>query len=219
MHGLGRIWFDLGATQQYYPVLHSAFWLEHRLWGDAAGGYHVVNLLLHAAAAFLFACVLRRLEVPGARLAAAIFALHPVGVESVAWISRTEEQRCRPCSTFLAALAYLRLRPATRFGMYFLATALFVLALLTKSVTATLPAALAVVVWWQRGRLSWRDLAPLLPWFALGAAAGGFTSWVERRYVGAEGVAAYSVERTAARVGGGAGRFGFISAAWRGRPI
>src|ERR1700756_990063 len=53
MHGLWRIWFDLGATQQYYPLLHSAFWLEHLMWGDTVLGYHLVNVTLHAASACL----------------------------------------------------------------------------------------------------------------------------------------------------------------------
>src|SRR5476649_611523 len=57
--GLGRIWFDPGATQQYYPLLHSAFWFEHLIWGDTALGYHLLNVLLHATAACLFATVLR----------------------------------------------------------------------------------------------------------------------------------------------------------------
>src|SRR5206468_12157020 len=87
VHGLMRIWFDLGATQQYYPVAHSAFWIEHRLWGDAKPGYHLVNIGLHVLSAFLLLVILRRLAVPGAVLAAALFALHPVQVESVAWIS------------------------------------------------------------------------------------------------------------------------------------
>jgi tetratricopeptide (TPR) repeat protein len=77
VHGLWRIWFELGATQQYYPLLHSAFWLEHRLWGNAAAGYHLVNVLLHATSACLLLLILRRLEVPGAPLAAAIFARNP----------------------------------------------------------------------------------------------------------------------------------------------
>ena len=85
--GLWRIWVEPGATQQYYPLLHSAFWIEHRLWGDATLGYHLVNVLLHAASACLFASVLRRLAVPGAWLAAVLFALHPVCAESVAWIT------------------------------------------------------------------------------------------------------------------------------------
>ena len=109
-HGLCRIWFDLKATQQYYPLLHSAFWLEHRLWGDATLGYHLVNILLHVVAAILVAVILRRLAVPGAYLAAAIFALHPVHVESVAWI--TELKNTLSAVFYLsAALVYLRLRP------------------------------------------------------------------------------------------------------------
>ena len=86
-HGLYRIWFDIRATQQYYPLSYSAFWVEHKLWGDATLGYHLVNISLHATAALLVALILRRLAVPGAYLAAAIFALHPVQVESVAWIT------------------------------------------------------------------------------------------------------------------------------------
>src|SRR5665213_3427247 len=84
LHGLWRIWFEPGATQQYYPVLHSAFWIEHRLWGDAPVGYHVLNVLLHAASACLFALALRKLGLGRAGhvhvpwLAAGIFALHPV---------------------------------------------------------------------------------------------------------------------------------------------
>ena len=86
-YGLFRIWFDLGATQQYYPLLHSAFWVQYWLWGEATLGYHLMNILLHAIAAVMVALILRRLEIPGAYLAAAIFALHPVHVESVAWIT------------------------------------------------------------------------------------------------------------------------------------
>src|ERR1051326_3304800 len=86
LRGLFRIWFEVGATQQYYPLLHSAFWLEHQLWGDSPLGYHLVNLLLHAISACLFGRLLVRLAVPGAWLAALLFALHPVCVESVAWI-------------------------------------------------------------------------------------------------------------------------------------
>ena len=211
-HGLWRIWFEPGATEQYYPVLHSAFWVEHGLWGEAALGYHLANLVLHAAAACLFALVLRRLwavgegaRVPeaGAWLAGMLFALHPVCVESVAWIT---EQKNTLSTVFylLAALAYLRFdeqrwSPASesaagggRRGLtsYWLATGWFILALLSKTVTVTLPAALLVVGWWRRGRLSWRrDGMPLAPWFALSAAAGLVTVWVERTFIGAQGAA------------------------------
>ena len=188
-HGLEQIWFQIGATLQYSPVLHSAFWVENRLWGDSPLGYHLVNVLLHATGACLFAAVLRRLAIPGAWLAALIFALHPVCVESVAWIA---EQKNTLSTVFylLSALAYLRFDREREARPYFLALGFFALALLSKSVTATLPGVLVVICWWRRGRLSWwQDIVPLLPWFVLGAGAGLFAAWMERVYVGAQGPA------------------------------
>ena len=188
-HGLERIWGEVGATQQYYPLLHTAFWLEHRLWGDAVVGYHLINILLHAAAACLVVAVARRLAVPGALLAGLLFALHPIEVESVAWIS---EQKNTLSAVFClgAAWVYLGFDRDRRASQYWLALGLFVLSLLSKTVTATLPAGLLVIFWWQRGRLSWRrDALPLLPWFGLGAACGLFSAWVERLFVGAHGTA------------------------------
>jgi tetratricopeptide (TPR) repeat protein len=185
--GLYRIWFELGSTQQYYPLLHTAFWVEHRLWGDSVLGYHVVNVLLHAAAACLVWANLRQVKIPGAFLAAAIFAVHPVHVESVAWIS--EQKNTLSAVFYLSAMwCYLRFDADRRRRWYWCAAVLFVLGLMSKTVTATLPAALLVIFWWQRGSLSWkRDVVPLLPFFALGAAAGLLTAWVERKLIGAEG--------------------------------
>jgi tetratricopeptide (TPR) repeat protein len=179
--GLARIWFEPGATQQWYPLLHSAFWLEHRLWGDAAAGYHAVNVLLHVLAAYLAVRLVRRLALPGAWLAGFAFALHPVCVEAVAWIA---EQKSTLSAVFAlgAALWYLRYDQSRRPRDYGVALALFVAALLSKTVTAILPGALLAVLWWKRRRLDWR---PPAPWFALGLAAGLTTAWVERRYVGA----------------------------------
>jgi Flp pilus assembly protein TadD len=196
--GLRRIWGALGATQQYYPVLHSAFWLEHRLWGDALLGYHLLNVALHATAACLFAVVLARVRAVGGRveaprpadwLAALLFTLHPVAVETVAWISE-QKNTLSLVFYFLAALAYLRFDRSRSWGWYALAFGLFVAALLSKSVTATLPAALLLVLAWRRGRLTWRgEAVPLLPWLAVGITSGLFTAWVERTYVGAQGAA------------------------------
>ena len=198
--GLARIWTEVGATQQYYPVLHTAFWIEHGLWGDAPLGYHLLNILLHVVSAGLFVLVLRRLAVPGAAFAGFVFALHPVAVESVAWIS---EQKNTLSLVFylLAALSYFDFEegrdgsaPASArrqvLGLppYAAASVFFFLALFSKSVTATLPAALLVVIWWRRGRLSWRrDVLPLSPWFVASGAAGFLTSWVENHFIGARG--------------------------------
>jgi tetratricopeptide (TPR) repeat protein len=189
LHGLWRIWHDTGATQQYYPVLSSAFWLEHLAWGDAPAGYHLANILFHAVSACLLYRVLRRLELPGAWIAACVFALHPVNAESVAWISE-QKNTLSAAFYFAAALAYLRYESGHKLFWYAAGTGLFVLALLTKSVTATLPAALLVVLWWKRGRLSLTgDLLPLVPWLALGASMGAMTAWLERTHVGAIGPA------------------------------
>ncbi len=207
--GLARIWGALGATEQYYPVLHTAFWVEHRLWGDLPWAYHLLNILLHATAAILLGLTLRSLlriapvntvehAPPGSLystaryprpewLAALLFAVHPVAVESVAWVSE-EKNTLSTVLYLLAALAYLRFERERRGTTYILATLLFVAALLSKSVTATLPVALLLGLAWRRGRIGWRlDVRPLVPWFALGAAAGLFTAWVEKTYVGAQG--------------------------------
>jgi protein O-mannosyl-transferase len=187
LHGLWRIWFEVGATQQYYPVLHSAFWLEHRLWGDSVLGYHLANVVLHAAAAWLLFLVLRNLSFPAPRLGALLFAVHPVCVESVAWIS--EQKNTLSAALYLgSALLYFRFDETRRRAFYSWALGLFILAVLTKTVTATLPAALLVVFWWRRGKLDGKtDVLPLLPWIAIGAVSGLLTAWVERRLIGAEG--------------------------------
>jgi tetratricopeptide (TPR) repeat protein len=185
--GLARIWTDVGATQQYYPLLHTAFWIEHRLWGDWPAGYHLINILLHATAACLVGAVLRRLRIAGAWFAALLFALHPVAVESVAWIS---EQKNTLSTIFYlcAALTFLRFHDERGRRAYGIATLWFACALLTKTVTATLPAALLVILWWRHAELSWRrDILPLLPWFALSIVAGTLTAWIEHSQIGAQG--------------------------------
>lgn len=194
LHGLSLIWTKPGATQQYYPLLHSAFWVQHRLWGDNPLGYHVVTLLLHVGSAVLLALVIRRLlsgagsRYAGAEwIAALIFALHPVHVESVAWIS--EQKNTLSLALYLAsALYYLVFEETRKPAPYATALLLFIASLLCKTVTATLPAALLVIAWWRRGRIEWkRDVAPLIPWLAAGAALGLFSGWVEKTYVGAHG--------------------------------
>ena len=186
-HGLARIWTHSETSQQYYPLVYSAFWLEQKLWGDTPLPYHLLNVFLHAISAVLLLRILQRLKVPGAWFIAGLFALHPVQVESVAWIS---EQKNTLSGVFFlsAALLYLRFDNTRRRSFYFLAFALFVAGLLCKTVIATLPAALLVVLWWQRGRLSSkRDVWPLIPFFVAGIATGIFTAWVERSTIGAEG--------------------------------
>jgi Flp pilus assembly protein TadD len=212
LHGLWRIWFEMGAVPQYYPLVHTMFWVEYHLWQLNPLGYHLVNVLLHGLGSILLWRVLMKLQVPGAWLAAAIWALHPVQVESVAWIT----ERKNVLSTvfyFAAALTYLRfaqksevrsqkpegggrkagsqsltsgLRPLTS-GLYWLSLFFFTCALLSKTVACSLPAALLLVCWWKKGRIGWRDVWPLLPFFVLGAGLGLLTAHVEKTHVGAQG--------------------------------
>ncbi len=192
--GLRDIWFKVGAVPQYYPLVHTTFWLEYHMWGLNPFGYHFLNVMLHALAAVLLWRALNRLEVPGAWLGAAVFALHPVAVESVAWITERKNV-LSAVFYFAAALTYLRFTQLKDAGAsenrpwYFYSGALllFMAALLSKTVTASLPAALLLIRWWKKGRLPWNDFVPLLPCFILSSAFGWITAWMEKYQVGAEG--------------------------------
>jgi tetratricopeptide (TPR) repeat protein len=186
-HGLGRIWTELGAVSQYYPLTHTAFWVQHRLWGDTMLGYHLVNLALHFACAWLLARLMERLGLRGAWFAAFAFALHPIEVETAAWVSELKNTLSGTCA-LLAVLGYLRFQRTSSRAAWWGAFALFVAALLAKAVVATVPAALLVILWWRRGRLEWhRDMRPLLPWFAVAVTMGLLCAWVERAFIGADG--------------------------------
>ena len=185
--GLVHIWTQPGAMPQYYPLVYTVFWMEYHLWGASTLGYHLLNILLHVFSALLLVKIFRRLGIPGAWLAGGIFALHPVMVESVAWM--TELKNTLSGVFFLAAaLGYLKFDSGRGKKHYTIALIFFVFGLLAKSAIVTLPAALLVVFWWKRGRIEWkRDVVPLVPFFAIGIISGLFTAWVERRFVGAVG--------------------------------
>jgi len=195
--GLLTLWTEPRSIPQYYPLVHTTYWLECRLWGLAPAGYHVVNVLLHSLSVVLLWRLLVRLGVPGAAFAAAVFAVHPVHVETVAWI--TERKNVLSGLLYLGATAaWLRFRPpeenrptggtSGRTRAYALALVLFLGALLSKTVTSSLPAALLLITWWKRGRIGWkRDVLPLVPFFVVGLALGLHTAYLERTHVGATG--------------------------------
>ena len=196
LEGLQQIWLEPGVVPQYYPLVHTTFWIEYHVWELRTAGYHAVNIALHGLAAALLWIVLRRLQFSSAVawLAAAVFALHPVHVESVAWI--TERKNVLSLVFYLSALlAYMRFAnldaPATAasrpWRMYWLSLVLFACALLSKSVTCSLPAAILLLVWWKRGRIRRADVWPLLPMFAMGLAMALVTALMEHRVVGATG--------------------------------
>jgi tetratricopeptide (TPR) repeat protein len=188
-NGLKEIWTNVGLTHQYYPLVHTVFWIEHRIWGDTTLYYHLINVLLHTTAALLLVKVLVDLKIPGAGFAGALFALHPVQVESVAWMSELKNTLSGVC-VLSSALLFLKFHHTRNWLTYFVALGLFLLGLASKSVIAVLPAAILVVLWWKRGQLRLKeDVLPLVPFFAIGGSAGLFTAWVEQHFVGAEGMA------------------------------
>ncbi|MGD0813993.1 MAG: tetratricopeptide repeat protein [Verrucomicrobiota bacterium] len=186
--GLRRIWFSLDSPSQYFPLTYTAFYVERALWGLNPVGYHLVNLLLHAANALLVWRLLARLRVPGAWLAAAIFALHPVQVESVAWI--TERKNVLMGFFFLLTLwAWVRFLDegtGRRWRYYVLALVFYALSLFAKTTACTLPAALLLILWLKKMPVNWRRLAQVAPFAAMGLVLGLVTVWWEHHHQGTE---------------------------------
>ncbi|MCP3981953.1 MAG: tetratricopeptide repeat protein [bacterium] len=179
--GLWRIWTTT-ESPQYYPMVFTTFWLEHLLWGLNPAGYHLVNVALHALNALLVALALRRLSVPGAWWVAALFALHPVHVESVAWI--TERKNVLSASFYLLALlSYLRFEKREARGDYLAAIGLFVGALLSKTVTSSLPVVILMLGFWRRGRVGRSEVLRLGPFFLAALALGSVTVLLEQGIV------------------------------------
>jgi len=211
--GLGVIWTPYWMlddaiiaadvhTKQYYPLVFTTFYLEYTLWGLNTTGYHVVNVLLHAGASLLLLRLLASLRVPGACFIAFAFALHPVHVESVAWMT----ERKNVLSGFLAlaaTLAYLRFDrargPTARHGAsadrrespwawHALALGLFTLAMLSKTIVACVPPAIVLIHLWRRDRITWSRLLPLAPFFIVAIPLALHTAWYEVNVVGASGL-------------------------------
>ena len=187
--GLKRIWFSLDSPSQYFPLTYTTFRLEHALWGLNPTGYHWINILLHAANALLVWRLLKRLGVPGAWLAAAIFALHPVQVESVAWI--TERKNVLSLFFFLLALLawveFVEDRPKPWWRLYFLSLFFFGLALFSKTTACTLPAALLLVLWLKGKPVNQVRLAQMIPFLVVGVGIGLVAVWWERYHQGTQG--------------------------------
>jgi protein O-mannosyl-transferase len=180
--GLRQIWFSAHLQSQYFPLVFTTLRFEHSIWGLNPLGYHLVNVLLHATNALLLWHLLRRLAVPAAWLAAALWALHPVQVESVAWV--TELKNVQSTLFYLSALlAWVKFignpaKPALAF--YWLALLFYALALLSKTTACTLPAILMLILWWKRETIGWRRILQILPFLLMGLAMGMLSVWWEK---------------------------------------
>lgn len=201
--GLKPIWRSPQRMEGPYPITFTSYLLEYRAFHDRTPGYHVVNLLLHGLATMLLWTLLRKLEVPGAWLAAALFAVHPVQVATIAWIA---QQKVLLCAVFYLSglLAYLRycginpepeedphsfvLRlPRSRALLYVLSMLLLLLALASQAIAVTFVPGVPVVIWWERAKITRQDLVPLIFPATISAIACGCFAWVEWRH-GARGL-------------------------------
>jgi Flp pilus assembly protein TadD len=191
-HGLKMIWSSL-AVSRYYPLTLTSFWIQRRLWGLNPLPYHLVNVALHATNGILIFFLLRRLRARAAWLAATLWALHPVNVESVAWITELKNTQSG-LFFFLSVWCFLRSEAgAARRRWYGLALLCGLAALLSKPSTVVLPLALLLCVWWERG--SWRraDILRIAPFFILALGMSALTVIEQRGPIQLAGTAEWNL--------------------------
>ena len=176
-NGLYQCWFT--ATQpNYWPITWTSYWLEHKLWGLKPAGYHITNILIHTACALLVWRVLLCLNVPAAFVAAVIFAVHPVNVESAAWVA----QRKTVLSMLfflLSLLFYLQFDLAGKRTTYILSVTLFIAAMLSKGSVVGLPVVILLCIWWLRRTITKRDILRTMPFFAVSAVMSAVEIWFQ----------------------------------------
>ena len=176
--GLSQIWFSAHSQSQYFPLVFTTLRVEYALWGLNPVGYHVFNVCLHIVNALLVWALLKRLNLPRAWLAAAIFALHPVQVETVAWVTELKNTEST-LFYLLAVFAWLNFCDGKGRWFYALALALHALALFAKTTACTLPAVLLLVLWLKNEPVNRRRIMQTLPFLLLGLGMGLLSVWWE----------------------------------------
>jgi len=197
--GLKEVWTSARAV--YYPLVLTTFWIVHKFVGLSPWPYHLLNVLLHAGSAVLLWQILRQLNVRGAWLGAALWALHPVMVQSVAWVTELKNTQ----SGFLYLLSIFcflkwadqesavsnppqrQSASGSSLSTFALSLFFFVLATLSKPSVVMLPVVLALCVWWRTGTIRWRDVVALAPFVLVSALASVWTILEQKFHAGAIG--------------------------------
>ena len=183
--GLSAIWLT-HRLPQYYPITFTTFWIEHQLWGDHPLGYHISNLIFHILNAILIFWVVEKLCATLAFPVALLFAVHPIQVETVAWV--TERKNLLALFFFLLAmLSYFRFDATRKTAYYFQTLGLFVCALLSKSIAVCFVFIPVLYGWWRNGKVTWREIRLSLPLVTIGALSAINTIYLELYRVGARG--------------------------------
>jgi hypothetical protein len=191
-HGLYNSWL---TTEQpnYWPVTWTSYWLEHRIWKLNPAGYHLTNILIHALCALLIWRILKRMNIPAALPSAMIFAVHPVNVESVAWIAQRKTILAM-LFFLMSLLLYLKSEERPSRGLYGASVLAFVLAVLSKGSIVALPVVLLLYAWWRRGKIRRPDVIRSLPFFVISAAMSFVEIWFQyHKSIGADIVRADSL--------------------------
>ncbi len=177
--GLKEIWTTRAGMP--FPLVFSTFWVEHALWGLQPLPYHLVNVFMHAACAVLLWRVLLQLKVRGAWLGSALWALHPVQVESVAWVA--ELKNTQSCLFYLGSILFFLKwledgeNSNRRAWDYAWAVACAALAMASKPSTVILPVVLGLCTWWMKGGLNRQLLLRLAPFLVFSLASTALTMW------------------------------------------
>jgi tetratricopeptide (TPR) repeat protein len=174
--GLWKIWFQPGSLFDYQPLKVSVVWLQWQLWGDNLLGYHLTNVFLHTLSALLVWRLFSKFGLPLAWLGGLIFAIHPVQVESVAWISELKNTLSLP-PFLLAMCAWIDFEEHGKKSDYFLALGLFLAAMLCKPAMVMFPVVILLYAWWKRGRIRWNDVKAGTPFFVVSLVLGLITIW------------------------------------------
>ncbi len=182
--GLLKTWVP-GTYLNYWPLTFTAYRLQFDIWGLDPLGFHLVNIALHAISALLVWRILLQLNAPGAMFAAALFALHPVNVESVAWIAQLKNILSLLLA-LLSVLLYLLSEEKGKRWCMVLSISVFLLLTLAKGMVLTLPVVLLACAWWQRGRIGRQDLLRVLPFLLIGALMTCMEVWGQHLAGGGE---------------------------------
>jgi tetratricopeptide (TPR) repeat protein len=177
LQGLAKLWFDPDGAD-YFPLSYTALWAQWPFFGQRSTGYHVTSILLHAVSALLVWRLFWRMRIPGAWLGGMLFAIHPLCVESVAWVSETKNTLSLPLF-LLSCIFWVEQdeeRPGPRRTVcYWLSIVCFLLAMFAKTSMVALPVVLLLHAWWKRGEITPRDLWRTAPFFLISLALGLIT--------------------------------------------
>ena len=171
--GLWAIWFAPRGAD-FFPLKDTVQWLQWHLWGKSVPGYHLTNVALHLASALLVWRLLGRLGVRLAWLGGLLFAIHPVAVESVAWMSELKNTLSLPF-LLMAMLAYLHYDTHGDRISYLRSVAAFLAALLSKTSVVMFPVVILLHAWWRHGRIRRVDVKGSAVFFGLSLVLGSVT--------------------------------------------